>query len=204
MTFKADRLISVTLILATVTYNSWVFGPWLNPDLHQSVASELAAQGQPYAWFFRLMDALTVLLLLPTIRRGNWFWWLFLASTLVEATFPLACVAQSTPADLMHSSACMDPSSVLHYVSSFTAGVGSIGAVLWHMYRRRPGTVIGAVHVVCSLVLTAALGVGLERTYVLQVLSIASISVWWNIAYQHPKGGGTITHQQVAALHRHK
>ncbi len=192
------------LIAAAIAYNSWILGPLLNPALDAPLVSELAATGQPWAWVFRAGDLLAVLLLLPTVRKGHVFWWLFLLSTAVEATFPLHCVSQFTSDELLRSAACMTPSAWAHEVSSTSAGIGSIATVIFAWRAGHKGTLLGALHVIAVLVLTAAIVLQLPGTFELQRVSIMALSLWWIFAYERSDGFGPIKHQAVRSLHRHK
>ncbi|HEY1176875.1 MAG TPA: DUF998 domain-containing protein [Phytomonospora sp.] len=49
------------MVVAAITYLTWIFGEALNPALDPvtSYVSELAADDQPHEWFFRIGDVLT-------------------------------------------------------------------------------------------------------------------------------------------------
>lgn len=73
--------IKIFIVIAAVTYNTWVFTPYLNTDLNAGLAfvSEYASATQPNSIFFRIFDIITglivffVLFLFLRIRTNSAF-----------------------------------------------------------------------------------------------------------------------------------
>ncbi|MDO4900358.1 DUF998 domain-containing protein [Actinomyces sp.] len=103
------RLRGVLAVLALVTYNSWL--AWrLNgdPGVLSGYLSELAAQDQPYQWFFRLGDlaAAVVFAVIAALGRRGWSRWLGRRAPQVAAV--LALVAVGTALDTLFNLPCAE------------------------------------------------------------------------------------------------
>lgn len=147
-----------TVMIAVITalvYSSWVLGPWLNPNLDSvnAFASELGADGQPFAWVFRLADIVAAIgfiavawLAYPkwlrrvSISRSRAAWldtlphlvWLsvvlFAGATLLDAAFPMPCAESQIPHSVALSPQCRTTSMLVHETASILVGVGTIAA----------------------------------------------------------------------------
>ncbi|QHO90875.1 DUF998 domain-containing protein [Actinomyces sp. 432] len=107
MTARRARV--VLALLAVVTYNSWL--AWrLNGDPRAlfGYLSELAAQDQPYQWFFRLGDltAATVFAVIAVLGRRGWSRWLGVRAQ--HASVALGLVAAGTALDSLFNLPCAE------------------------------------------------------------------------------------------------
>ena len=99
----------VLAVLTLVTYNSWL--AWsLNgdPEVLTGYLSELAAQDQPFQWFFRLGDALAagVFAVIAVLGRRGWEPWL--GRRAPQAALALLVVALATLLDIVFNLPCAE------------------------------------------------------------------------------------------------
>lgn len=185
-----SRRTTVTIaVLTALVYSSWVLGPWLNPDLDSinAFASELGADGQPFARVFRLADVVAALgfiavawLAYPRLSprsiprsRAAWFnalphlvWlsvFLFAGATILDATFSMPCAESQVPHSVAISPQCRTTSMLVHETASILVGVGTIAATVlstWMFFAHQlPNRFAIATTAASHIALTAYTGI---------------------------------------------
>lgn len=133
------------MLVAGLLYNAWILGPWLDPGLGvaDSYASELAADGRPYAVFFRSTDAVVGvlafvagMLVLPVAgsRRARYAAWSvvgFGMATVLDVVMPLSCSPTQDAACAEAEREFRVPMShLVHSVASGAAGICAVVALV--------------------------------------------------------------------------
>ncbi len=203
----------VLAVAALVTYNSWL--AWrLNghPDALSGYLSELAAQDQPYQWFFRLGDLLAAatFAVIAWLGRRGWAEWLGRRAPHVAAALLVA--AAGTALDVMFNLPCAEsrdavcaatPSLArhLHEAASVLVALGflamlalsALGLAERDGWRPRALAVAGLTAVVAVLLAAsvAAPAVAPGTQGVLQAAQVVLCSGWVAVlAYQLPPRRG--------------
>lgn len=142
----------ILLSIAAVTYATWVIGHLVNAGLssYTSYASELAAVGEPWSWFFRTGDFVSGALVAAgglamwarTTDRHHRVGWgaliVFGATTMVDALSPLSCVATIDPVCARNEASFQVPATHLtHMVTSVVVGIALLVAMVWLSFPRR-------------------------------------------------------------------
>ncbi|OKL54082.1 hypothetical protein BSZ39_06090 [Bowdeniella nasicola] len=188
-----DRYGRIALAIAAIAYSTWLLGPWLVPQmpLVSSYASELAADGVPYADVFRWGDRITgVVLLFAATRASGWFripiaiWG---GATLLDSFSPMTCSPSIASACVLKNETFPTIQDTLHVVASSTATVASLGAVLavWYFGPRMTtpwrlvawAVVIATGVLIVSSILTE-LGVAHQGLGYFQRSQLATLSLW--------------------------
>lgn len=101
-------------VLVLVTYNSWLAWP-LNGDVRvlTGYLSELAAQDQPYQWFFRLGDTLSAGVFAVVAVLGCRGWEPWLGRRAPQAALALLLVALGTLLDAVFNLPCAESRDAL-------------------------------------------------------------------------------------------
>ncbi len=198
MTGHRGRL--VLALLTVVTYNSWLaWGLNGDPQALSGYLSELAAQDQPYQWFFRLGDlaAAVVFVVIATLGRHGWSRWL--GGRAPHVAVALALVAVGTALDTLFNLPCAEsrdpvcagtPSVIrhLHEAASVlvsVALVAMIALVALGMFERdgwtgRVWAVVGFAVVVGALLLFSAAAPALApgTQGAVQIIQVVACSAW--------------------------
>ena len=207
----------VPWLAAAVIYQSWLVGLLIGHDLPwlSAYVSELAAQGQPHAWLYRTLDLTAGSLLVVgvllcwrplfgapnPVNRPRTRWGLALialaaVATVVDSRFPMRCASSLDP----QCDALSGPGGVndlVHQIASVTVSMAMVAAMVllsWSVLHRRWLRVLAVVTIAMTL-LTGVEGMLRDsvpgyRTVLglVQMASIAALSVWWCLAIGHLLG----------------
>ncbi|MBB6032611.1 putative membrane protein [Phytomonospora endophytica] len=189
------------LVVAAITYLTWIFGEALNPALDPltSYVSELAADDQPHEWFFRIGDVVTgsiagtvAILRVKGSHGARFAGWVgvivFGVATLLDAgPFTLTC-APSIDSDCKaaEQAGTLPFPDDVHTVASVIATVALVvAAVAFALYsgsvlRWALAGLVTATSLAVAITVLAGADIGLAQR--IQLLSFSAWLValgWW-------------------------
>lgn len=187
----------VMAAVIVVSYNTWVFA-FVNPHPAplSGYLSELAAAGQPHAWFFRLGDVVAGILMIVTALLGSRRWrarfggfaiWMALAvaaagvGTIADTVAHMPCAPTLDAAcRTLYPAAPSGPGFTLHTATSAVVFIGVLSSLALAGLARRSGRCFAVGGLVLalsagSLLIEVTLGSG--QGYV-QAIQVLLVSVW--------------------------